>query len=195
MLDQVVIASKNRDKALEMERLISTFGIAASVAKGLDWPDIPEEGETLAENALLKATSVAEVTGLPAIADDTGLEVEALGGAPGVRTARFAGERATYEENVESLLSELEGVDHRRAVFRTVVALAFPGGPAVVAEGRLAGEITRAPRGAGGFGYDPVFDVGGTTLAEMSGGQKDELSHRRRALERLRDRMREGTED
>ncbi|MFQ5966401.1 MAG: RdgB/HAM1 family non-canonical purine NTP pyrophosphatase [Acidimicrobiia bacterium] len=189
MLSRLVVASKNPDKAEEVKRLILAFEIAEEVVEGLDWPDVPELGDSLEENALAKARSVAQATRLPALADDTGLEVDALDGAPGVKTARFAGDDATYADNVEALLAALGGSGDRAATFRTVVALAHPDGRSTAAEGHLRGEITTRPRGVSGFGYDPVFEVAGRTLAEMSGPEKDAISHRRRALGALSDQL------
>jgi len=120
--------------------------------------------------------------GLPVIADDTGLEVAALGGLPGVETARYAGPDATYSDNVRRLLSEMDGVADRRARFRTVVALVMPDDTELVVEGVLDGVIAKTPRGSGGFGYDPVFEVEGRTLSEMGVDMKNTLSHRARAL-------------
>jgi XTP/dITP diphosphohydrolase len=183
MLDRLVVASRNPDKVREVEEVLETIGLPVRLVRGLSWPEIPETEDTLEGNALLKARAVAAATGYPALADDTGLEVHALGGAPGVHTARFAGPDASYADNVARLLRELEGVDDRAARFRTVVALATPGGDELVAEGVLAGAITTAPRGRDGFGYDPVFETGdGRTLAEMPAEQKHLISHRGRAL-------------
>ena len=151
----------------------------------LEWPDVDETGATLEANALLKARAAVEATGLPAIADDTGLEVDALNGGPGVHTARFAGPDASYADNISLLLAELENVEDRSARFRTVVALVFPDGVDVVAEGAVEGLITKSSRGSGGFGYDPVFEIGGVTLAEMSTAEKGRLSHRARAVRAL----------
>jgi len=128
---------------------------------------------------------VVEATGLPVLADDTGLEVDGLDGAPGVHTARFAGERATYEDNVAKLIEEMTGVVERSARFKTVVALAFPDGSEITAEGALEGVIADHPRGERGFGYDPVFEVDGRTLAEMSLSEKNRQSHRARAIRAL----------
>jgi XTP/dITP diphosphohydrolase len=128
---------------------------------------------------------VVEATGLPVLADDTGLEVAALGGAPGVHTARYAGAGARYADNVEKLIEAMVGVTDRRARFRTVVALAFPDGVEMTAEGVLEGAITEEPRGDGGFGYDPVFEFEGQTLAEMGREEKNRLSHRARAIRAL----------
>ena len=180
-----MIASKNNDKIAEIEAVLTSSGLADSVVRGLDWPEVEETGATLEENALLKARSVANVTGLPALGDDTGLEVAALGGKPGVHTARYAGETATYEQNYTKLLGELDDIEDRRAWFRTVVALVFPDGFEVVASGQIDGEIAREPRGESGFGYDPVFEVDGRTFSEMPDGEKNSMSHRARALRAL----------
>ncbi len=185
MIPRLVIASKNNDKVSEIEGVLTVAGLADSVVRGLDWPEVDETGATLEENALLKARSVAEVTGLPALADDTGLEVVALGGRPGVHTARYAGESATYEENYTKLLGDLSGIDDRRAQFRTVVALVFTDGSEIIASGQIDGVITREPRGESGFGYDPVFEVDGRTFSEMADGEKNVMSHRARALRAL----------
>lgn len=157
------------------------------IVRGLEWPEIEETEPTLEGNARLKARAVAAATQLPALSDDTGLEVDALGGAPGVHTARYSGPNATYADNVAKLLADLDRVDDRRAQFRTVVALVTPGGEELVAEGVLDGTIGRVPRGDGGFGYDPVFVVGQRTLAELSSAEKHDISHRARALRALVD--------
>jgi XTP/dITP diphosphohydrolase len=157
------------------------------IVRGLEWPEVEETEPTLEGNARLKARAVAAATELPALSDDTGLEVDALGGAPGVHTARYSGPNATYEDNVVKLLADLEGVDDRRARFRTVIALVTPGGEELVAEGVLDGSIGSVPRGSGGFGYDPVFVVDDRTLAELSSAEKHSISHRARALRALVD--------
>ncbi|OFW63180.1 MAG: non-canonical purine NTP pyrophosphatase, partial [Actinobacteria bacterium RBG_16_67_15] len=144
------------------------------------WDEVPETGETLEDNAVLKARAVAAATGLAALADDTGLEVEALGGAPGVNTARYAGPAATYAENRVALLAALAGVSDRRARFRTVVALAW-NGVVITAAGSVGGTIALAERGSGGFGYDPIFEVDGRTLSELGTAAKNTFSHRARA--------------
>ncbi len=187
---RLVVASKNPDKVREVEEILGELGLTPEVVRDLDWPDVAETGETLEANAVLKARAVAEATGLVALADDTGLEVAALGGAPGVLTARYAGEGATYSDNVAKLLRDLEGVEDRRARFVTVVALADPQGKVITAEGAVEGRITVEPRGEGGFGYDPVFEVGGRTLAEMTPGEKHAISHRARALRALAAKVR-----
>ena len=183
-----MVASKNPDKISEIEAILDESKLTGEVVRGLEWPDVAETGETLEENALLKAHAVAAATGLPVIADDTGLEVHALDGAPGVHTARFAGDGARYEDNVAKLVEVMAGQDDRRATFRTVVALVFPDGVEVIAEGRLDGVIGTEPRGSDGFGYDPVFIVDGDrSLAELGTDEKNQVSHRARAIRALVD--------
>jgi XTP/dITP diphosphohydrolase len=167
--------------------VLDSLGRDIEIVRGLEWPEVEETEPTLEGNARLKARAVAAATELPALSDDTGLEVDALGGAPGVHTARYSGPNATYEDNVVKLLADLEGVDDRRARFRTVVALVTPGGEELVAEGVLDGSIGTVPRGSGGFGYDPVFVVNDRTLAEVSSEEKHSISHRARALRALVD--------
>ena len=185
MIPRLVIASKNPDKIAEIEHILAPVGLAGEIVRGLDWPDVEETGDTLADNALLKARAVARAVGLPAVADDTGLEVDALDGKPGVRTARFAGPDAGYADNVARLLEEMSGVEDRGATFRTVAALVWPDGAEMVANGFVQGFITTEPRGVDGFGYDPVFEIDGRTLAEMSIEEKSGLSHRARAIRAL----------
>jgi XTP/dITP diphosphohydrolase len=188
-----VLATANPDKAAEITAILSGAGVEV-VARPADVAEVEETGDTLEENALLKAVAVSAATGRPAIADDTGLAVDALGGAPGVWSARYAGEGATYADNVAKLLAELEGVapSARTARFETVALAAYPDGTEVVAVGAVEGVITMAPRGAGGFGYDPVFvpvEGGGRTFAEMSAEEKHALSHRGRAFRELAARL------
>jgi XTP/dITP diphosphohydrolase len=185
VIPRLVVASKNPDKVAEIEQVLDEVGLAGEIVRGLDWPDVEEIGETLEENALLKARAVMEAVGLPALADDTGLEVHSLNGLPGVRTARFAGAGASYQDNVELLLQEMAGIEDRRAQFRTAVALVMPDGSEIVVAGLLDGVIADVPRGDGGFGYDPVFEVANRTLSEMGVAQKNTLSHRARALRGL----------
>jgi XTP/dITP diphosphohydrolase len=181
----VVVASKNPDKIAEVEAVLASLDPPIEVITGHNWRDVDEVGTTLVANALLKANAVVAATGHAAIADDTGLEVEALHGAPGVRTARYAGEGASYSDNVTRLLFEMTGVENRAAQFRTFVALVLPTGDELMVEGILEGTITTEPRGDGGFGYDPVFEVGSRTLAEIPAEEKNRISHRALALEEL----------
>jgi XTP/dITP diphosphohydrolase len=166
----------------EVEAVLASMDPPIVVIGGHTWPDVDETEDTLAGNALLKARAVVAATGHAAVADDTGLEVDALGGAPGVTTARYAGEDATYDDNVHKMLRELEGVESRSARFRTAVALVTPDGEELVVEGGLEGVITTGPRGTGGFGYDPIFEVDGRTLAEIPADEKNAISHRAKAL-------------
>lgn len=190
-LSRIVVASQNPDKVAEIEAVLADLPHPVEVVKGMQWPDIEETEDTLAGNALLKALAVRRATGIAALADDTGLEVDALGGAPGVHTARYAGPHATYSENVDKLLEALAGVADRRARFRTAVALVDDEGAELVVEGVLEGRITGERRGVQGFGYDPVFEVRGTTLAEMAPEEKNEISHRARAIRALAAALRE----
>ncbi|GBD84948.1 non-canonical purine NTP pyrophosphatase [bacterium BMS3Abin02] len=188
-IERLVVASKNPDKIGEIEAVLRGLGLVDVVARGLEWPDVEETGTTLEENALLKARAVAAAVGLPALADDTGLEVDALGGAPGVRSARYAGPDATYDDNVRRLLAEVADAQDRSARFRTVMALVFPDGREIVGEGVLEGQIIDERRGTSGFGYDPVFLVDGRTLAEIDPVEKNAISHRGRALRALAARL------
>jgi XTP/dITP diphosphohydrolase len=182
---RVVVASKNPDKTREVEAVLERMDHPWEIVHGLDWPDVDETEATLEGNALLKAIAVSEATGLAALADDTGLEVDALDGRPGVLSARFAGPDATYEQNVDRLLADLDGVALRSARFRTAIAFVVPGSEPLIVEGVLDGSITEERRGDRGFGYDPVFAVGDRTYAEMSDDEKNEISHRARALRAL----------
>lgn len=181
----VVVASKNADKVAEVESVLASMTPPIVVIPGHVWADVDETEDTLAGNALLKARAVVAATGHAAIADDTGLEVDALAGAPGVITARYAGENATYEDNVEKMLREMDGVSERSARFRTAVALVTPAGEELVVEGVLDGSIATGRRGSGGFGYDPIFETDERTLAEIPTDEKNAMSHRARALRAL----------
>ena len=192
---RLVLASANPDKAREIASLLSSAAADVELLpRPPEVPDVVEDGATLRENARLKARALAAATGEAAVADDTGLEVDALGGAPGVWSARYSGEGATYESNVAKLLAELsrvgaEGAD-RRARFRTVALVAWPDGAELAAEGVVEGVIAEEPRGTAGFGYDPVFvpmgpGTDGRTFAELSAEEKDAVSHRGRAFRAL----------
>jgi XTP/dITP diphosphohydrolase len=186
---EFVLATANPDKAAEIVAILAGAGVG-SVPRPDGVPDVDETGETLLDNARLKAVALVEATGRPAVADDTGLAVDALGGAPGVYSARFAGPDATYADNVAKLLAELSGVDddRRRARFETVALARFPDGTEVYAVGAVEGRIATEARGVAGFGYDPLFvpDEGdGRTFAEMTPAEKHALSHRGRAFRAL----------
>lgn len=184
----LVMASANPDKAAEIETILvqAVPGIELR-PRPSDVPDVEETGTTLLDNARLKAAALAGTTGLPAVADDTGLEVRALRGGPGVYSARYAGEHATYRENVAKLLGALAGVPDRRACFRTVAIVRWPDGHEIVAEGSVEGTIAEAARGEAGFGYDPVFipTGSGQTFAELGPEAKHATSHRGRAFRAL----------
>lgn len=189
-MTEFVVATFNRHKAAELHTLLALPGVTLHTLA--EWPGAvspDEDGDTLLANARIKAEAAVATTGLPAIADDTGLEVDALGGAPGVHAARYSGPGATYASNVAKLLRELEGVPapQRTARFRTVCVARWPDGRELVAEGVLEGTITDAPRGSQGFGYDPLFvPAGGTrTFAEMDDAEKNAVSHRGRAVRAL----------
>jgi XTP/dITP diphosphohydrolase len=188
-VDRIVVASQNTDKISEIEAVLAELTPPVRVVSGFTWPEVAETESTLAGNAILKAEAVFLATGIPALADDTGLEVDALGGDPGVRTARYAGAGATYADNVAKLLSEMEGREVRTARFRTAIALVDGSGPPLVVEGALEGRITTAPRGTGGFGYDPVFEVDGRTLAEIPTPEKNRMSHRALAIRAFADAL------
>lgn len=191
MLKEVVLATRNRHKGEELAALLEGLNIRIrTLADFPDAPEVIEDGSTCGENAVKKAVEIARATGLPAVADDTGLEVDALGGRPGVYAARYAGEQATYEDNCRKLLGELAGVprDRRTARFITVAALALPDGTHQTTTGVLDGVIAEQPVGSRGFGYDPVFYVPelGRTLAELTAEGKNRLSHRAKAFRRMR---------
>lgn len=180
-----VIATHNAKKLKELKRILEPLGFDAVIRE--DLPEVEETGTTFAENALLKAESACKVTGMPAIADDSGLVVDALGGAPGVYSARYAGEDATDRQRYEKLLEELREVptEQRTARFVSAVCCVFPDGKILTAEGACEGIIAFGPKGEGGFGYDPIFLVGERSYAEMTAEEKDSISHRGRALAKL----------
>ena len=191
MARELVLATRNRHKREELAALLGDLDIRIHAMDEFpDVPDVIEDGETCEANAIKKARSISEATGLLAVADDTGLEVDALDGRPGIYAARYAGDHATYEDNWRKLLRELTGVprDQRTARFVTVAAIVFPEETVQVATGHLDGLIAETPAGDHGFGYDPVFFVPelGKTLAEMSSLDKNRISHRAKAFAQVR---------
>jgi XTP/dITP diphosphohydrolase len=196
MIHELVLATRNRHKREELAALLGNLSITIRTLDEFpDAPDVVEDGDTCEANAVKKARAIAKFTGLPAVADDTGLEVDALGGRPGVYAARYAGEDATYEDNCRKLLRELIDVPHERraARFLTVAAIALPSGEIRVARGILDGVIAEEASGTLGFGYDPVFLIPelGKTLAQLSAFQKNKISHRAKAFTQARDLLRE----
>ncbi len=179
-----VIATHNKHKLQELQRILTPLGIEAITA---DLSEVEETGTTFAENACLKAKAACEETGLPAVADDSGLEVDALDGRPGVYSARYAGEGATDAQRIEKLLGELAEVpaEKRTARFVSSICCVFPNGDILRAEGECPGSIAFAPAGEDGFGYDPVFLCGEKTFAQMTAAEKDAVSHRGKALEKF----------
>ncbi len=185
-----VIATHNQKKLKELKRILNPLGMDAVTAEqaGFTLDEVEETGATFEENAVLKAVSAYEQTGMPAVADDSGLEVDALDGAPGVYSARYAGEGATDADRNRKLLAALADVpeDKRTARFVSAVCCVLPGGKRFTVRGVCEGSIAYAPRGEGGFGYDPVFLVeGGRTYSELSDEEKDAVSHRGNALRLL----------
>jgi XTP/dITP diphosphohydrolase len=190
---RLVCASANPGKVAELAALLD--GIVVFEPRPLDVPDVVEDAPTLEGNAELKARAIADATGIAALADDTGLEVDALNGAPGVRSARFAGEPSDDAANRRLLLERLEGVEHRSARFRTVMCVVDPAGGVAFAEGVCEGTIGTRDRGERGFGYDAIFipaDGDGRTFAEMNAAEKNAISHRSRALQALLQRLKAG---
>ena len=187
---RIVIATRNPGKVREILRICSDWPVSWLTSADLHWPEIEETGSTYRENAELKARGVAESTGEAALADDSGIEVDALGGRPGPRSARFAGNEADDAENLRALLAAVAGVPSggRTARYRAVAVLAIPTGEVEASEGTCEGLLRASPAGRGGFGYDPIFEPLGweRTMAELSDEEKDRISHRGRALRELR---------
>jgi len=189
-LNLLILATRNKGKTAEISELLSDFPITI---KNLDdfgpIPEVEEDGQTFDENAYKKASFAARILGYPALADDSGLMVEALDGAPGVLSARYAGPNASDEERCRKLLKEMEGVTNRKAAFECVLSIAVPTGPALTYEGRCEGILLESPRGANGFGYDPIFyyEPMQKTFAELSRKEKSRFSHRGKALQEVRD--------
>jgi len=186
------VATNNQKKLKEIQRILDSFGITAKTLKELGINiEIEENGTTFEENAVIKAKAIAEIANLPTISDDSGLEVDALGGAPGVYTARFAGEHATDDENIDKLLAELDGVEKekRTARFVSAVCLYMPDGRNTVCRGTCEGWIGWERIGDGGFGYDPVFMVEERSYSQMTAEEKDAISHRGSALRQLKEKI------
>ena len=197
---RIAIASRNPHKLREIARICAEWPVAWLSIENHDgpWPDVEEPFDTYLENALVKARSVAEALGEPALADDSGIEVDALGGKPGPRSARFAGDGATDEQNLQAMMQALAGIpaSGRSARYRCVAAIAWPDGRAIHADGICEGVLAGKRRGAGGFGYDPIFVPAGwdETMAELPAEQKDRIGHRGRALRALRPLVAEASE-
>ena len=186
-IPKLVIASANPDKVAEISIVLE--GLAVLIPRPEDMPDVIEDGDDLEDNARLKAVAVCEFSGKPSVADDTGLEIDALEGAPGVYSARFAGPNATYQQNVEKVLHDLDGIQigQRTARFKTVAIVRYPDGRELIAKGTVEGCIALNPSGEEGFGYDPIFvpvEGDGSTFAQM-GEEKHRFSHRGRAFRNL----------
>ena len=194
---RIAIASRNAHKLREIGRICADWPVEWLTVESHDgpWPDVEETGDTYLENAVLKARAVAEALGVPALADDSGIEVDALGGRPGPRSARFSGPDATDEGNLQALMQAVAGVPAggRSARYRCVAAIAWPGGEVLHAEGVCEGALVGKRHGQRGFGYDPIFVPVGweDTMAELSDEQKDRISHRGRAFRSLHDLLAE----
>ncbi|HXK84319.1 MAG TPA: RdgB/HAM1 family non-canonical purine NTP pyrophosphatase [Clostridiales bacterium] len=190
-----LIASHNLKKRDELRRILSPLGIEVYTAEdlGIVLPEVEENGSTFEENAELKAVSGCEASGLPCIADDSGLVVDALEGRPGIYSARYAGEDTPYSEKIKVLLKEMENVseEHRTARFVSVICCAFPDGKKIFVRGVCEGKIGFEPKGSNGFGYDPIFYYEGRSFAELSPEEKDAVSHRGKSLRGLRLRLKE----
>ncbi|MBP7310415.1 MAG: RdgB/HAM1 family non-canonical purine NTP pyrophosphatase [Candidatus Cloacimonetes bacterium] len=186
MIRELLIASNNRDKLVELKSLLGALPYRLFCLQ--DFPELPatiEDRDTIAGNAMKKALEAAKGSGMLALADDTGLFIIALDNAPGVYAARYAGEQCSYADNRHKVLSLMQGISDRRASFRTAVALAAPDGIIAVVEGVVEGKITESERGASGFGYDSIFEVEGLTYAEMDDDAKNRISHRGAAIARI----------
>lgn len=195
--ERIAIASRNEHKLREIGRICAGWPVAwLTFGDGGTWPDVEETGDTYLENALLKARAVAAALGLPALADDSGIEVDALGGGPGPRSARYAGEGATDERNLATLMEAVDAAPDagRTARYHCVAAMVWPEGRELHAQGTCEGALVAERRGSRGFGYDPIFVPAGRdeTMAELSDEEKDRISHRGRALRSLRRRLETG---
>ena len=191
MIGPLVLATQNPDKKDELIALLAELGVSLrTLAEFPGAPDVVEDGETCETNAIKKATEIAQYTGHLALADDTGLNVEALGGRPGVFAARYAGPGASYEDNWRKVLQEMDGIpwERRHALFLTVAAIAKPGSEVQVVDGILEGMIAEHPAGDNGFGYDPIFFIPslGKTMAQLTTEEKNTMSHRAIALQKAK---------
>ncbi|MGD6745206.1 RdgB/HAM1 family non-canonical purine NTP pyrophosphatase [Streptomyces sp. BH106] len=192
-MTRLILATRNNGKIVELRSILADAGLPHELVGADAYPEVPdvrETGVTFAENALLKAHALARATGLPAVADDSGLCVDVLGGAPGIFSARWAGKHGDDQANLELLLAQLGDIDedrHRTAHFACAAALALPDGTERVVEGRLRGVLRHAPAGSGGFGYDPILQVEGDTrtCAELTADEKNAISHRGKAFRAL----------
>lgn len=195
-----IIATNNPKKRVELDRILNPLGIEAITAEqaGVDLEEVEETGSTFEENAELKALAACNLSGLPALADDSGLEVDALNGAPGIYSARYAGENATDADRIKKLLNEMQGVpmEKRTARFVSAVCCIFPDGRKIVMRGECEGRIAFQPQGVGGFGYDPVFlTESGKTYAQLSSEEKDAISHRGIVLRKLVEQLKQVFEE
>lgn len=179
MISDILVATHNPDKLKELQELLNNLKVQLHFLDELpQFLPSEENGKTIYENAMQKALEAAKYSGLLTLADDTGLFIEELNGAPGILSARFAGNSCSYSDNRKKVLNLLQGVENRKAYFETVVALALPDGIVAVLGGKLEGEITTEELGDNGFGYDSIFAVGDKTYAEMDSEQKNKISHR-----------------
>ncbi len=198
-MKEYIIATNNKKKLIEIERILAPLGVKPVTAadKGIDLGDVEENGATFAENAYIKAKAAFDKCGLPVIADDSGLCVDALGGRPGIYSARYGGHDAPYTVKIGMLLDEMKDVpaEQRTAHFSCAVCCILRTGEVIAVEGRCNGEIAFEPSGDGGFGYDPVFTVDGRSFASLSSEEKDALSHRGNALRMLYDELHKRKED
>lgn len=182
---KLILATKNSGKVRELSQILKSHEIITMTEAGYEG-EIEETGKTFEENALIKARAVCESLGLPAVADDSGLEVYALGMRPGIYSARYAGENTSYDVKIKKLLEEMEGKNDRRARFVCCAAICFPGGKSFIFKGEIPGSIALSPKGENGFGYDPVFLLDdGRTMAQLTNEEKNKISHRYRAFQKL----------
>jgi len=198
-MTEFIIATNNKKKLIEIERILAPLGInpVTAAEKGIDLGDVEENGSTFAQNAYIKAKAAFDKCGMPVIADDSGLCVDALNGRPGIYSARYGGHDSPYSVKIGMLLEELKDVpaEQRTAHFSCAVCCILKSGEVIAVEGRCNGEIAASPSGDGGFGYDPVFTVDGRSFASLSSEEKDRLSHRGNALRMLYNELRTRKEE